>query len=628
MKAAITTQPMPVVLRMMQIFMAALVGLAVFVGVAMLAPAGYAAIYDGYIYEGISIAGIDVSGLSLQEATALLNGQVNYSAQGSIAFQDGNQVWTAKPGDLGVYIDIGASVQHAYQSGRSGDYFEDADVMFEAWFSGLRLPIVAAYDERKAETYLRGLATQIDKPIIEATLGVNGIEVIVRAGQIGRMMDVRAALEVLRDPLQGMRDAVIPLTVIETAPVILDASEQAEIARRILSAPLVIQVPNPLEGDPGPWTIEPQALASMLSIERVQTSEGERYQVGLNSQTLRTFLQEQAPAFERQPISSRFIFNDETRQLEVIEKAVIGRSLDVEASLQKVNEKLFGGEHTVELVMIITNPPVTDEMSGAELGITELVSSYTSYFYGSSASRMQNIQTAAARFHGVMVAPGATFSMAEILGEVSLDNGYAEALIIYGNRTIQGVGGGVCQVSTTLFRTVFFGGFPIVERNPHAYRVSYYEQTASGAINTDLAGLDATVFVPLVDFKFVNDTPHWLLMETYFSQSARRLTWKFYSTSDGRTVEWNTTGLTNIVEPDEPVYEENPALAAGEIKQVDWEVDGADVTVFRKVMRAGSVYFEDKFATHYLPWRSIYQYGPGTVLTPEPTSTPEPTAAP
>jgi vancomycin resistance protein YoaR len=210
----------------------------------------------------------------------------------------------------------------------------------------------------------------------------------------------------------------------------------------------------------------------------------------------------------------------------------------------------------------------------------------------------------------VLVPPGATFSMGEILGDVSLDNGYAEALIIFGNRTIKGVGGGVCQVSTTLFRTAFFGGFPIVERHPHAYRVYYYEQTSSGGHNPDYAGLDATVFVPMVDFKFTNDTPNWLLMETYVDGYS--LTWKFYSTSDGRSVEWETSGLQNVETPPEPVYEENPELSKGEIKQVDWEVDGANVTVTRLVRRGDQVLYEDTFATSYVPWRAVYQYGPGT----------------
>jgi len=148
------------------------------------------------------------------------------------------------------------------------------------------------------------------------------------------------------------------------------------------------------------------------------------------------------------------------------------------------------------------------------------------YFRGSSAERLQNIRTAAAQFDGLLVAPGETFSMGEAMGDISLDNGFTEALIIYGGQTIKGVGGGVCQVSTTLFRTAFFAGFPIVERVPHAYRVSYYEQT-SGGNDPKLAGLDATVYFPLVDFKFTNDSAYWILMETSFDEGSRSLTWRF-----------------------------------------------------------------------------------------------------
>jgi len=210
------------------------------------------------------------------------------------------------------------------------------------------------------------------------------------------------------------------------------------------------------------------------------------------------------------------------------------------------------------------------------------------------------------------VAPGETFSMGNVLGDVSLENGFAEALIIYGGRTIKGVGGGVCQVSTTLFRTVFNAGFPVVERYSHAYRVSYYEKDASNNIDPNLAGLDATVYFPLVDFKFTNDTPYWLLMETDVNVDARTLTWKIYSTPDGRSVTWETTGPTNVVPAPSPIFEENPDLSADQIKQVDYAAQGADVNVTRTVWRNGQVYFTDQFQTHYQPWAAICDYGPGT----------------
>jgi vancomycin resistance protein YoaR len=314
------------------------------------------------------------------------------------------------------------------------------------------------------------------------------------------------------------------------------------------------------------------------------------------------------------------IFNDETSELEVIQPAVIGRGLQVEETLALINSSLAKGGHEIALKFEERKPFVNDDLTAAEAGITELVSSQTSYFYGSSASRIQNIQTASSRFHGVMVAPGQTFSMADVLGDISLDSGYAEAWIIFGDRTIKGVGGGVCQVSTTLFRNVFFGGYPVEERYPHAYRVYYYELNAANWQDSTLAGLDATVYVPLVDFKFTNDTPYWLLMETYVNPGARSLTWKFYSTSDGREVEWHTTGLRNRVDPPEPLYTENASLPKGEINQVDWAVEGADVTVTRVVYRNGEAHIEDAFHTHYVPWRAVYEYGPGTegIPTPEP----------
>jgi vancomycin resistance protein YoaR len=113
-----------------------------------------------------------------------------------------------------------------------------------------------------------------------------------------------------------------------------------------------------------------------------------------------------------------------------------------------------------------------------------------------------------------------------------------------------------------------------------------------------------------VDFKFTNDTPHWILMETYMGSSS--LTWKFYSTSDGRSVTWETTGPQNVAPAPKPLFEENSELKAGQIKQVDWPANGADVTVTRTVLKNGAVYLTDVFETHYEPWQAICQVAPGT----------------
>ncbi len=597
-----------------QVFFALAGGVALFFCLLAAVLIGYDALHAGQIYPGVSVAGVDVSGLKPGEAQALLGQRLTYPQDGRVVFQDGKQVWIARPIELGLFLDVETSASAAYNLGRHGGPFTRLKEQFTAWYSGQDLPPLLVYDERMTRHYLEGIAAQVNKPTVEASLSVSGLDVVVHLGQVGRTLYIQSSMGPVEDQLRSLSDGIVPLVISETPPAILDVSQQAEVARTILSAPLTLLLPEPQEGDPGPWTFEPQKLASMLTINRIEAPDGAHYQVGMDTTQLRNFLEDLAPRLRRNPDNARFVFNDDTRQIEVIQHAVIGRALDVDATIQAVNEKLVQGEHKIPLSVIVTPPAVGDDATAQQLGITDLVSNQTSYFYGSSASRIQNIQTAASRFHGLLVPPGGTFSMADALGDVSLDNGYSEALIIYGNRTIKGVGGGVCQVSTTLFRTVFFGGYPVVERYSHAYRVYYYELTRAGNVDTDLAGLDATVFVPVVDFKFTNDTPNWLLMETYVNPSARSLNWKFYSTSDGRTVNWDTTGLQNTVEPPDPLYQENPDLAKGEIEQVDWAVDGADVTISRTVLKAGAVYFDDQFSTHYLPWRSVFEYGPGTKL--------------
>jgi vancomycin resistance protein YoaR len=397
----------------------------------------------------------------------------------------------------------------------------------------------------------------------------------------------------------------------EQAPTVMDASVQAESMRQILSSPLKLTITNAQTSDPGPWKIEPANLAGMLTIEFVQSGSGGQYQISVNTQEMETYLQQIALQVNRNPQNARFYFDDNSRQLVLVEAAQDGRTLDVAASQNAIIQKLLQGEHNIPLVVTLAQPAVRSDATAASLRITGLVQSYTSYFRGSSSARMKNIQVAAKQFYGLLVPPNTTFSMADALGDVSLDNGYAEALIIYAGRTITGVGGGVCQVSTTLFRTALFGGYPIVERHEHAYRVLYYEQTAIGH-DSSLAGEDATVYVPLVDLKFTNDRPYWLLMETYFHPDTQSLEWKFYSGDDGRSTDVTNHGLQNVVPAPEPRIEENADLAPGICKQVDYSADGADIMVTQIVSRGGVTLFTNNIYTHYEPWQAVYQYGPGT----------------
>jgi vancomycin resistance protein YoaR len=564
--------------------------------------------YAGRIFPGVSVAGVDVSGLSPSDAAVKLNQALSFSTTGKILFRDGEKAWVATPAELGMVFDPSSSAVTAYKLGRSGGLFGALSGQIRAGGAGVSVPPVIVFDQRVAYQYLSQISTQINQPLKEATLKLEGTNVAAEPGQVGRELKIDATLVYLSAQLQTFSDGEVPLVVQEIQPQILDVSSQADTARQILSQPLTLMVPNASGADSGPYVYNPEVVANLIVPQRVQNGDQQSVQVVLNPRGLRDLLVPVKTQVDRLPSDAKFIFNDQTLQLDVMQDSSLGRELDIDASIKAINEAVARGEHTVALVINETQPRVAATATGQELGITQLIWSETSYFYGSSAERIQNIEAASRQYHGLLVAPGETFSMGEHLGDVSLDNGFAEALIIYGGRTIKGVGGGVCQVSTTLFRAVFNAGFPIVERTPHAYRVSYYEQNAGGGVDPRLAGLDATVYFPLVDFKFTNDSPYWILMETYMGSGS--LTWKFYSTSDGRTVTYDTTGPTNIAPAPEPLFEENPELNKNEMKQVDWAANGADVSVTRTVWKNGAVYFQDTVTTHYEPWQAICQYGP------------------
>ena len=589
-----------------QIIAALISGVVLFFIVIVAGSLGYQLLYAGRIFPGVSVAGVDLSGLSPSDAAVKLSQTLSYPISGKILFRDGEKAWVASPAELGMVFDPSSSAATAYSLGRSGGLFGALSGQIRAGGFGIQVAPVIIFDQRVAYQYLSQISTQINQSVVEASLSLDGTNVVAQPGQVGRELKVDATLVYLGAQLQTFSDGEVPLVIQELQPEILDVAAQADMARQILSQPLTIAIPNAAANDSGPYVYNVQILANLLGVQRVQNG----VQVVLNTTGLRDLLAPVKQQVDRSASDAKFIFNDETKQLDLMEDSKVGRAMDMDASIKAINDALLRGEHTVPLAIAETQPQVPGNATGQQLGITELLWAETSYFYGSSDARIQNIKAAAERFHGVLVAPGEVFSMGETMGDVSLESGFAEALIIYGGRTIKGVGGGVCQVSTTLFRGVFNAGFPIVERYPHAYRVSYYEMIGSGAVDQRLAGLDATVYFPLVDFKFKNDSPYWILMETYLNESGRSLTWKFYSTKDGRSVTWDTTGPTNVVSAPSPLYEENPELKKNQMKQVDYAANGADVTVTRTVWKDGVVYFQDQVTTHYQPWQAVCQYGP------------------
>jgi len=212
-----------------------------------------------------------------------------------------------------------------------------------------------------------------------------------------------------------------------------------------------------------------------------------------------------------------------------------------------------------------------------------------------------------------LIKPGEEFSTVKALGAVDGSTGYLPELVIKENKTIPEFGGGLCQVSTTLFRTVMNAGLPITERLNHSYRVVYYERGVG-------PGLDATVYLPKPDFRFKNDTPGWILIQG--EVKGTNITFEMYGTKDGREATIDGPHTLSTTAPPPTVYESNPALAPGEQKEVGHAHPGASTVATHTVKRGDEVINQQTFTSKYKAIAAIIQEGPKPDAAPAPAETP------
>jgi vancomycin resistance protein YoaR len=308
-------------------------------------------------------------------------------------------------------------------------------------------------------------ATQIGDIAISA---VPGVEVDVEA----TIDQVLAALNT-----EGLRTAIdAPLTVIVQTPEEAAGTGSATTPDASMAAPSSLPLLLRDEQFGLTFAIDAAAVAALISA---------REPLRLQDEKLRALLETWATQIEIPARDARLRFNTQTGGLTLIQTSQHGRKLDIDATFASIQEALAANQSVAKLVVTDVAPAV-DDARIAEMGIQELVASGTTYFRGSSAARIRNIEVAAEKFDGVVIAPDGIFSFNDIVENVTSANGFEDSLIIYGDQTVVGVGGGVCQVSTTVFRAAYNAGLPIVERYNHGYIVDWYGEP----------GLDATIFTP------------------------------------------------------------------------------------------------------------------------------------
>lgn len=302
------------------------------------------------------------------------------------------------------------------------------------------------------------------------------------------------------------------------------------------------------------------------------------------------------------------LFHFENGKVTAFKPSSSGRKLNLDEANTRLTEAFHTAARTQEKRVTILMPvetilptATTDQVNS--YGIKERISSGYSEFSGSSAGRIHNVALAAARLNGILIKPGETFSFNDAIGDISAATGYQSAYIIKEGRTVLGDGGGVCQVSTTIFRAALAAGLPIVERHAHAYRVHYYEE---GGFK---AGMDATVYGPTYDLKFTNDTPNYILIQAKINLARLSLTFDFYGTSDGRKPQISNQKLWDVTPPPPDLYQDDPTLPRGTVKQVDFAAWGAKASFDYLVTRNGETLQKKTFFSNFRPWQAVYLQG-------------------
>lgn len=597
----------PLLVRLTRLAILSFVGMLLLSLALALALFGLQMTLSERIVPGVSIGEVDIGGLTQTQAAAALAEQYGALETVVYTFRDGDRSWTATAAELGLSVPAEALVERAYAIGHSDDARSSLRQQAEAWLSGAALPLTFVFDESKALGYLRELADEIKRERQDAALTLDGINVTVSPGLSGRELDVEATLDSLsRLLLARTGETEIALVIDESPPREWNLREAAAQVKTALSSPLQLigSLPN---GDLlAPWILTREQILAGLSVTLSGAGAERRYDVSVDLSAFASYLTTLSPNLSKPAAEGRFDFDPATGQLNPISPASEGRRLDVAETIRRLEAAVFDPvNRRVVMYFETLYPRYPAGISGTELGITELVAEATTYYWGSWQNRRSNIALGAGKLHGIIIAPGEEFSFNQHLGDISPEAGYLEGSVILGGATVTGIGGGICQVSTTMFRAAFSGGYAITERNSHGYRVGYYEYAGAGP------GLDAAIWQPDVDLRFQNNSPHHLLIESSFLGAQDALQFRIYSTAHWRAVV-EAPIIRDIVSAPPEEYIEADDLAPGQIRQIDYSADGADVLVYRNVYdTAGSLVKRDQLFTHYLPWQAVFEVAPG-----------------
>ncbi len=570
-----------------------------FIGLPILALGLPILFYSNRVLPGVHIGSVDLSGKSRDESIALLRKEFQNREAHTVQFTPSNGAPQISLGKVGYYTsyDIEKTADAAFSIGHSGDLNNRFRNAGRALRGGVNLSPIYAYDKITFDSRLADAIRPLEKPVVNSELGMTKEGVYLSQSQIGYVANRDTALRDFESYLAFRSDTpTFDLPMADKKPDIsIENSQQAlQKAQVALARPLTLKSTY-LPGST--WNLNRDQLFSLLDLKKSDTG----VDVVVTDYKVASYTAEIANLMNREPIEAKFQLEGE--RVTVFEPAQPGLALNTEALTNEISVRAFDPTKPAEIdIPVKTKEAAITTAAVNNYGIKELVGQGTSRFKGSPSGRIHNLSLASSKLNGVLIAPGETFSMYKVVGEVEKSTGYQDAFVILNGRTVPGVGGGLCQVSTTLFRAVLNAGLPIKERHQHAYRVYYYEQNSA-------PGIDAAVYFPSWDFKFQNDTGNYLLLQTKVDTKAMSAEFNLYGVKDGRTVEISKPVVTNQTPPPPELRIDDPTLKRGVENEVDHAVWGANVVFNRKVMKDGQQHLADTFKSNYKAWQRVVMVG-------------------
>jgi vancomycin resistance protein YoaR len=562
------------------------------IGIALLGWTAFYIYFTDKIYPNIYINGVDVGGQTTSQATHTLSNFLYSPRDIQVKFEGVTDITpiSIPAAQLQFTYDIPANVNAALAYGRSGNLGFDIVTVIDLIHRPINLRPQFKLNEENLKKTVADIAGKVIIDPVYPSIKIVNHEIVFDKGTPGVNIDTNKLKQdiVVNLTEQNPNPVVVQITPINPVLSSIDESFFLERAKSLVGKSIKITFEDKA------LTLTDSDLAGFLSAPK-----------GYDQQRI----SDKVAAFQREvtrpPQDPVFVFdNDRVKEFTPAKNGVTAQN---DQLINKIVESLgkieSGTDAAITFVLpTVETPPKITTSEINSLGINELIGRGTSSFKGSIPSRIYNVALAVSRINGSLIKPGETFSFNNALGDVSKLTGYKEAYVIQNGKTVLGDGGGVCQVSTTLFRAILNAGLPVIERRAHAYRVFYYEQDAG-------PGLDATVYSPTTDFKFKNDTPGNILIQAKADTKNLTATFELYGTADGRVATITKPILTNVTAPGEDVYIDDPTLPAGTIKQTEHKAWGSKVIFDYTVKRGEEVIYAKQFVSNYQPWSAVYLRG-------------------